>query len=130
MSTARVELTIPAAQAGPESVLQWPILALEAAFPSTYMIDALFEAEMAENDSDEEDGPSYSKTSAAIFNEDEVLELVQRFLDFVHIKNPVLEPDTIWTYTRRVAEEGPKWDASSCLVVSCLPQIKAKRQHS
>jgi hypothetical protein len=46
--------------------------------------------------------------------------LVQRFLDLVHIKNPILDPDTLWSYVRHVTEDGFQWDPPSCLVV-CLP---------
>jgi len=120
-TTPTIDLTIPAAQTTPEAVLQWPILVSGVSdFPSSYIIDAVFEAEMIETDSDEEDSAFSSRSSAAVFNEDEVLELVQRFLDLVHTKNPILEPETIWSYARRVAEEGLKWDAPSCLVVSAF----------
>lgn len=118
----RNELVIPAAQTTPEAVLQWPILASE--FPSSYMIDAVFEAEIEETDSTEEDesenqrSRSFSRSRATCFCEDDVMDLVQRFLDLVHIKNPVLEPETIWSYARRVVEDGLKWDSVSCLVVS------------
>ncbi|KAG7152258.1 hypothetical protein HYQ46_011912 [Verticillium longisporum] len=40
-----------------------------------------------------------------------------RFLDLVHTKNPVLEADTLWSYARRVAEDGLKWDSRSCMVL-------------
>lgn len=119
----RIELRIPAAPNVPEAILQWPVLASGATFPSSYITDAVFEAEVADDDSDDGGngscGPAYTKLGAAIFDEDEVMPLVQTFFDHVHIKNPILEPETLWIHAKRVAEEGPKWDAPSCLVVSC-----------
>lgn len=58
------------------------------------------------------------KVKGSGFNEDAVLERVQKFLDLVHIKNPILDPETIWSYAQCVAEDGLEWDSASCLVVS------------
>lgn len=89
------------------------------------MVDAVFMADMADDDSDvEELNPAVktrrcnSKLKGSGIDEDQILDLVQRFLDLVHIKNPVLNPDTIWSYARRVVEDGLEWDSPSCLVVS------------
>lgn len=43
---------------------------------------------------------------------------VDKFLTFVHIKNPILDAATIKDYARRVSEDGPGWDAPAWLVVS------------
>ncbi|TVY45305.1 putative beta-glucosidase I, partial [Lachnellula occidentalis] len=59
--------------------------------------------------------------------EEEIAGLVEDFLTFVHIKNPILHPDTLRSYARKVAENGPQWDSKSCLVyltcaLGCLAQ--------
>ncbi|KAF3396171.1 hypothetical protein F1880_006919 [Penicillium rolfsii] len=43
--------------------------------------------------------------------------LVNDFFRYVHLKNPILEVRTIREGARRLAEDGPQWDANSCLVL-------------
>lgn len=50
--------------------------------------------------------------------EEDAPELVDIFLRFVHIKNPILEIKVIREDARRIAENGFEWDARSCIVVS------------
>lgn len=120
-------LSMPAAQTSLEAVLRWPILS--SRYPPGWINDAVFESEMVESDSDEEGqspggAPPLPRSKRAAFDEDDVLRLVQRFLELVHIKNPVLDADTLWSYARRVAEDGLNWDPASCLVVSCRASIE------
>jgi hypothetical protein len=49
--------------------------------------------------------------------EEDALMHVQKFLENVHIKNPVLNIDGIIRMAKDVTEYGFKWDAPSCLVV-------------
>lgn len=51
-------------------------------------------------------------------DEEDVHHLVQRYLHFVHVKNPILDPETLILLSRQVAETGIAWDPASCLVVS------------
>src|ERR1700721_4603871 len=46
-----------------------------------------------------------------------VQNLVQLFLMHVHVKNPILEVETLRSYARQIDEDGPSWDGKSCLVV-------------
>ncbi|EEY22426.1 C6 zinc finger domain-containing protein [Verticillium alfalfae VaMs.102] len=118
---SRDDLSIPSARTTCEAVLQWPVL--ECSYPPNYIIDAVFETGIVDSDSEEEDEKESSnlsllnKSRTHGFNEEDVLPLVQRFLDLVHTKNPVLEADTLWSYARRVAEDGLKWDSRSCMVL-------------
>lgn len=57
-------------------------------------------------------------TSGRAVNYEDAPVLVDRFLAFVHTKNPILNVPEVRIYARRLAEEGPLWDAPSCLVVS------------
>ena len=52
------------------------------------------------------------------FSEDDIESLVDNFIAHVHIKNPILEIETLREQARRVVEEGPGWDGASCLVVN------------
>ena len=44
--------------------------------------------------------------------------LLQKFLDTVHIFNPVLEAEKVAEYVRDAQFNGLGWDAQSCLLVS------------
>lgn len=52
--------------------------------------------------------------------EDDVLRHVQKFLENVHIKNPILNIDDVIRMAKDIMEYGFKWDAPSCLVVRTL----------
>lgn len=52
--------------------------------------------------------------------EDDAPALVEYFLQHVHIKNPILDGANLTSMARNVAEEGFKWDNTSCIVlVAC-----------
>lgn len=54
--------------------------------------------------------------------EDDFLTLCRNFLDYVHVRNPILEPSELEQYAKELAESGLKWDTKTCLVV-CDPSI-------
>ena len=123
-------LRIPASRTTADAVLDWPIFA--SRYPKSYLIDAVFEAEAENEDSDNEETAlnrtrhhGLSNKGRGI-NEDDIPQLVRAFLELVHIKNPVVDVDTVWTYAHRVAEDGLKWDSASCLVVSVLNALEKK----
>lgn len=64
--------------------------------------------------------PIKSHFSATIvgLQEDQFLSLCQKFLTYVHARNPILDPAQLLRYAAQVAEGGLNWDAPSCLVVS------------
>lgn len=64
--------------------------------------------------------PLKSHLSASMIGiqEDQFLSLCQKFLKYVHARNPILDPAQLLRYAANVAESGLSWDASSCLVVS------------
>jgi hypothetical protein len=51
------------------------------------------------------------------------VQLVENFLAYVHIKNPILDVQSLRGYARRVSETGFLWDGISCLVVSILTSL-------
>lgn len=112
------ELHIPSGRTTPDAILQWPIF--EHQYPSTYLIDATFAAEMPDDDSESESNTRTSKAKGSGYSEGQILERVQKFFDLVHIKNPILDQQTVWSYAQAVVEDGLEWDSSSCLVVSTI----------
>lgn len=84
------------------------------------MLDAVYGAER-------EDAADFSaaklasaKAKPAGVVEEDIPRLVQRFVEFVHLKNPVVDVDTLWAYTHQIVEDGVDWSPASCLVVSIL----------
>lgn len=109
-------LRIPPCATSTSGILQWPVF--EAEFPlnclNTSFVPSYDEqAEHSEISSVRSSGGGFG------VQEEEIEGLVEDFLTFVHIKNPILHPDTLRSYARKVAENGPRWDSKSCLVVSC-----------
>ncbi|KAH8901557.1 hypothetical protein GQ53DRAFT_707923 [Thozetella sp. PMI_491] len=100
------ELRIPSARTTPDAILRWPIF--EDRFPDNYITDGVFTAELADEDLDSNVGG---------IDEDAIPELVTRFLELVHIKNPILDPEVILSYAYYASEEGLRWDPPSCLVL-------------
>ncbi|KAH6879479.1 hypothetical protein B0T10DRAFT_520121 [Thelonectria olida] len=114
------QLHIPSSRTNPDAFLQWPIFG--SRFPPDYLTDPVFELEGCDegqnfhNASASRTQPN-TKTGSIGIEEDGIIELVQRFLELVHIKNPILDVDIMWSYARDVVEDGPKWDSASCLVL-------------
>lgn len=54
-------------------------------------------------------------------------QLLQQFLDNVHIFNPILEEAKVKEYMRATSFNGLGWDAQSCLMVTKSPNPSAKQ---
>ncbi|KNG45557.1 hypothetical protein TW65_07808 [Stemphylium lycopersici] len=63
--------------------------------------------------------------------EDDVPNLVEKFLVNVHVKNPIFDPEYLRDMAREVAEDGFGWKAPSCLVliVCALASISSHFVH-
>ena len=116
------QLRIPTSKTSPDAVLQWPVFGYQ--FPPNYITDAVYIHEMP-NEDRETDGTSQAprrlataKTRSLGIDEEAIVDLVERFLELVHIKNPILDVEMLRSYTQDVVEDGLKWDSASCLVVS------------
>lgn len=61
-----------------------------------------------------------SNTGSVLHNlsPDTVTHLVENFLANNHVKNPILDVETLWIYAREFSESGPQWDGRSCLMVA------------
>lgn len=49
--------------------------------------------------------------------EEDVPLLVENFLENVHTKNPILDPHELRNLSRRIEEDGFRWDGPSCLIL-------------
>lgn len=104
---------VPSSNTSPDNVLMWPI------FLGNYTTKCLQDAIFLSKPSDHHDS-HVSKSSAVFdFEDSKVPELIERFFHLVHVKNPVVDPEELRKYARRVVEYGLSWDEGSCLVVSC-----------
>lgn len=111
-------LRIPSCRTTADTVLQWPIFQSE--YPPDYLIRNLYLTVTGTGPQDGDWAQDGSSKSMATFGvqEDQIEELVDNFLAFVHTKNPILDADALRMDARRIAEDGPRWDANCCLVVS------------
>lgn len=112
------QLRIPTSQTTPDAILSWPIF--DHRWPASFNTDPVFEAELSDGANAQPSTRTNVSFQACGINEEMIPNLVQNFLHYVHIKNPVVDADSIVWSARTVSEEGIKWDATSCLVVSCL----------
>jgi hypothetical protein len=110
-------LSVPSGTAAADTVLSWPIF--DNHFTHACLTQELFIAMYANAISEESaDVSLLSRTSRSTATPDqEAVELVERFLQFVHTKNPILDAGVLRANARRLSEMGPEWEASSCLVV-------------
>ncbi|KAL3459529.1 hypothetical protein BJX64DRAFT_301264 [Aspergillus heterothallicus] len=106
-------LQIPSSFSSPDWVLDWPIF--DDQFRQGCLAEELFVAEHLSSQTSS--GASSGSRSRGGICDDDVPRLVARFLHFVHIKNPILDPKAVTQLANRVAEDGAGWDASSCLVL-------------
>ena len=124
-------LKIPSSRITPDSTLVWPIF--ENRFPTGFLQEAVFESAGWGDGFGDTDCSFYGNatiksppTATVPFQEEAVVKLVERFLSLVHIKNPILDENTLRRYARRAAEDGLSWDGPSCLVVSNATATKGK----
>jgi hypothetical protein len=112
-------LQIPSCRTNADTILQWPVF--EGKYPSNSLVGELV-LTSDETPAYGQSGEARRRTGTGNFGvqEEEIEGLIEDFLSLVHIKNPVLDPDSLRSHTRKVVEDGPSWDAHSCLVVSNL----------
>lgn len=53
-------------------------------------------------------------------NNADIIPLVNKYLNIVYIKNPILDATKLKQHAAFCAEVGPQWDGQSCLVVSYI----------
>ncbi|KAF7596822.1 hypothetical protein BBP40_012422 [Aspergillus hancockii] len=106
-------LQIPSSRGSADTVLTWPIF--RGRFRESALITTLFQTSQGADDSAVEtwvvpDG--FQPT-----NEERIPILVDKFIQNVHTKNPILDLEALIRSGRHAAEFGLQWDAQSCLVL-------------
>ncbi|KAH6989939.1 hypothetical protein EDB80DRAFT_587984 [Ilyonectria destructans] len=109
-------LEVPTAFASADCLLTWPIFA--GRWPrdlfARELLATSFESAQLGND---EPALPRSRHQKPGIREEDVPELVDRFLQFVHSKNPIFHIRQVRDHARMVAEDGFGWDAPSCMVL-------------
>lgn len=106
---ARTENTV-SYQINVETILSWPV------FRGPNAPQGLDLKQLLQRSGSYAELPSLSV--AADFEVNGAVDLFERFLESVHILNPVLEDVKIREYIRNARFNGLGWDAKSCLLVS------------
>ncbi|QMW45584.1 hypothetical protein G4B11_009039 [Aspergillus flavus] len=106
-------LQIPSSRGSADTVLTWPIF--RGRFRENALITTLFQSSHGAESSAVEtwvvpDG--FQPT-----DEERIPALVDRFIQNVHTKNPILDLEALIRWGRHAAEFGLRWDAQSCLVL-------------
>ena len=104
-------LQIPPHRASADTVLQWTVF--EGKHPPNALIGALFSPDHR----DVADSGDLITTGISPIDEESIPALIDRFLQNVHTKNPILDVEALVKHGRRCADSGVGWDGSSCLVL-------------
>lgn len=108
----------PANRSNCESVLQWPIFYNLVPDTKSFVLGP-------NNGPNSPPSTRVHPTSLGRgIREEDFILLSQRFLFYVHVKNPILEVSDFTHLVRDVAETGLRWDGSTCLMVRLLLQIQ------
>ncbi|KAH6695266.1 hypothetical protein F5X68DRAFT_227254 [Plectosphaerella plurivora] len=62
-------------------------------------------------------GKPSPRSTGALDDPQEMTELVDRFMKYIHAKQPVVKPQVIYDQIGVVQEEGLGWDAATCLLL-------------
>jgi hypothetical protein len=106
-----------------ESTLKWPIFSQTAPHLNTELHVPIVEVLGRPERSKRQWQHPTTRTAGTHLNLDSsvVDHLVENFLANNHIKNPVLDVQSLRADAREFAETGAQWDERSCLIVSVLP---------
>lgn len=121
---------IPAHRTTADEVLTWPIF--ENAFPANYLIDyhlgSKIRSGLGEGNTKEESVDIVSIShNVAPLDEQRIPFLVDRFLENVHTKNPILDVEHLVRKGREYASNGLAWDGPSCLLLlACALALVSK----
>lgn len=100
-----------------DAALTWPI------FGESFLQDALIGIIFNPQDSNDNSSSSDSHDTHQVpgglqsLPDERIPILVERFLECVHTKNPILDVDSLLHHGRKAAENGLGWDAHSCLIL-------------
>ncbi|KAJ6440273.1 C-4 methylsterol oxidase [Purpureocillium lavendulum] len=109
-------LQIPPHRASADTVLRWDIF--QDKYPPNALIGGLFSPDQPDPNADTPSSDLIINTSGLTPPEDEQIpNLIDRFLQNVHTKNPILDVEALIKHGRRCADQGIGWDGRSCLVL-------------
>ncbi|EFY86905.1 C6 transcription factor, putative [Metarhizium acridum CQMa 102] len=114
-------LQIPPHRASADTVLQWGIF--EGKYSANFLIGALFnpghnDVSLCTEATSSSSGDVITNASGLTHLEEEKIPgLIDRFLQNVHTKNPILDVEALVKHGRRCADQGIGWDGRSCLVL-------------
>ncbi|VTT55487.1 unnamed protein product [Fusarium fujikuroi] len=96
-----------------ESIMRWPIF--QGLVPEVHSFVLELNEDVEARSSD-----SRGVSAGRGVQEEDFVPLSKRFLAYVHVKNPILDVKDYKKKVREAAENGPRWDGASCLVlISC-----------
>lgn len=119
---------IPPHRTTADEVLIWPIF--DGAFPSSYLIDPHLGYRLtsggAFDDREQVEILTISHDVAPL-DEQRIPFLVDKFLENVHTKNPILDVEALVRKSREHASKGLAWDGYSCLLlIACALGLVAR----
>jgi hypothetical protein len=101
-----------------ECVMSWPIF--EGELDQVNLNEETFLTDYEKTRAVDKEYSEGTRAHRASICEDDIPKYIDRFLRFVHCKNPILHTGTLKQFATSVVENGPGWDAVSCLVVSFI----------
>ena len=106
-----------------DSILKWPIFSQTAPHLTTELQVPIVEVLGRPESSKRQWQPPTTRIAGTHLNLDSsaVDHLIENFLANNHVKNPVLDVQSLRADAREFAETGAQWDERSCLIVSVLP---------
>lgn len=115
-----------------ETIFQWPmvqeLLQLPVGRISWLLTDRLetsrLPADSLNGRRDHGTPQSMSYSSTVGVDEEKFVPLCQKFLKYVHARNPILDPEQLLRDAKELSDSGLRWDARSCLVVSLTPTTR------
>ncbi|KAH6695663.1 hypothetical protein F5X68DRAFT_258227 [Plectosphaerella plurivora] len=100
-------------------ILTWPIFA--GRWPFDLFSKEVYNRSFGSGKSPSDDSPQPTRGHQRQgISEEDVPDLIDRYLHFVYPKNPIFYTRELREHARRIAEDGFDWDAPSCLIlVAC-----------
>ena len=117
-------MQIPSCKTSCDAVLEWEVF--DGRYPASALVGALFLQESTAASSSPGTMPMPSSVDSANvpaaavlqpLDDEQIPSLVDKFLQHVHTKNPVLDVELLVKHGRNCAKNGVGWDAMSCLVL-------------
>lgn len=97
-----------------ESLLQWPVFADSLSEQQKLITSFLLDVSQVQGT---EVRNEYATTIHHEVSGKDSVALCEKFLQFVHPRNPILDPDELLKLARDISTNGLDWDGSSCLIV-------------